>query len=116
MNANTIFKWLCDARIGSEPEVLEDQATEAACLLPVDTVDRPRRDDPASRPDPMTRCRAIEIDIADGHCPHSGLAGLTPAEKINRPKMTTNLNRANRIFRTFQGGASLSCFALQEIY
>lgn len=67
MNANMIFKWLRDPRYAPDPEVVEDQATEAACFLPVEIVDRPRRADPASPCDPMASHSAIEIDIAGGH-------------------------------------------------
>lgn len=67
MNANMIFKWLRDPRYAPDPEVVEDQAIETPCFLPVEIVDRSRNEDPAPTPDVNPAQCAIEIDIAGGH-------------------------------------------------
>lgn len=67
MNANMVFKWLRDPRYAPDPEVVDDQATEAACFLPVEIVDRPKNDDRPLTPELMPAQNAIEIDIAGGH-------------------------------------------------
>jgi len=65
MNANMIFKWLRDPRYAPDPEIVEDQAVEPPCFLPVEIVDQPRNEDTTA--DPKSVQCAIEIDIAGGH-------------------------------------------------
>jgi transposase len=67
MNANMIFKWLRDPRYAPDPNVAEDLEGDAPCFLPVEIVDRPRNDEPASISDSVSVQNAIEIDIAGGH-------------------------------------------------
>lgn len=67
MNANMIFKWLRDPRYAPAPNVAEDLGDDAPCFLPVEIVDRPRNDEPASISDSVPVQNAIEIDIAGGH-------------------------------------------------
>ena len=67
MNANMIFKWLRDPRYAPDPNSVEDLGDDAPCFLPVEIVDRPRNDEPASISDPVPVQNAIEIDIAGGH-------------------------------------------------
>jgi transposase len=67
MNANMIFKWLRDPRYAPDPNVAEDLGGDAPCFLPVEIVDRPRNDEPASISDSVPVQNAIEIDIAGGH-------------------------------------------------
>jgi transposase len=68
MNANMIFKWLRDRRYmpeaGSGAPAI---APDAAGLLPVEIIDRPRHEDPARATDPVPAAGMIEIDIAGGH-------------------------------------------------
>jgi transposase len=67
MNANMIFRWLRDPRYAPDPEIVEDQAIETPCFLPIEIVDRPRSEDIASTLDAKPAQDAIEIDIAGGH-------------------------------------------------
>jgi transposase len=67
MNANMIFKWLRDPRYAPGPEAAQDLATEEACFLPVEIVDRSRSEETASTITPTRVQSAIEIDIAGGH-------------------------------------------------
>lgn len=67
MNANMIFKWLRDPRYAPDPNVAEDLGDDVPCFLPVEIVDRPRNDEPASISAPVPVQNAIEIDIAGGH-------------------------------------------------
>jgi transposase len=67
MNANMIFKWLRDTRHAPDPNAVEDLGNDAPCFLPVESVDRPGSDEPASTSDRVPVRNAIEIDIACGH-------------------------------------------------
>jgi transposase len=68
MNANMIFKWLRDPRYAPEAEPLvEARATDVACFLPVEIVDRTESDGTAPPIDPAPGGGTIEIDIAGGH-------------------------------------------------
>ena len=67
MNASMIFKWLRDPRYAPDPNSVEDLGDDAPCFLPVEIVDRPRNDEPASISDTVPVQNAIEIDIAGGH-------------------------------------------------
>ena len=67
MNANMIFKWLRDTRHAPDPNAVEDLGDDAPCFLPVESVDRPGSDEPASTSDRVPVQNAIEIDIACGH-------------------------------------------------
>ena len=67
MNANLIHKWLRDPKYAPDPEIVEEQAVEAPCFLPVEIVDRPGANDTASARAPSSAYSAIEVDIAGGH-------------------------------------------------
>jgi len=67
MNTNLIHKWLRDPKFAPDPEIVEEQAAETPCFLPVEIVDRSRNGEPASIADPAPVQNAIEIDIAGGH-------------------------------------------------
>lgn len=67
MNANMIFKWLRDPRYAPDPDSVEDLGDDAPCFLPVEIVDRPRNEEPASTSDPVPVQNVIEINIAGGH-------------------------------------------------
>ena len=63
MNANLIFKWLRDPRYA--PELLAEP--DAACILPVEIVDRPMHENSEAVAGPVPAAGTIEIDIAGGH-------------------------------------------------
>lgn len=68
MNANMVFKWLRDPRYAPETKpVVEASATDVACFLPVEIVDRPRNDDTTPSTDPVPAASTMEIDVAGGH-------------------------------------------------
>jgi len=68
MNANMIFKWLRDPRYAPEAEpVVEANAADVACFLPVEIVDRPQDNDTPPATVPVPPAGTIEIDIAGGH-------------------------------------------------
>jgi len=67
MNANMVFKWLRDPRYTPDPEIVENQAVETPCFLPVEIVDRPKNEDTSPIPDAKPAQSAIEIDITAGH-------------------------------------------------
>jgi transposase len=67
MNANLIHKWLRDPQYALDLEIIEQQAAETPCFLPVEIVDRPRNDDTSPLFDVKPAQSAIEIDIAGGH-------------------------------------------------
>ena len=63
VNANLVFTWLRDARFAFVGTVSDEPAVEPSGFLPVQIVDRPESEGPASTPIPGT----IEIDVAGGH-------------------------------------------------
>lgn len=67
MNANLIHKWLRDPQFTPDLEIVEEQAVETPCFLPVEIVDRPGADDTAPALAPSFAHNTIEIDIAGGH-------------------------------------------------
>jgi transposase len=51
MNINLIHKWLRDPRFAPDPEIIESEAAETPCFLPVEIVDRTAAKDTASMTD-----------------------------------------------------------------
>jgi len=82
MNANLIHKWLRDPKYAPDLEIVEEQAVEAPCFLPVEIVDRPEIEDPASVHAANSVHSAIEIDIAGGH--HLKIIGSYDPEALAR--------------------------------
>ena len=82
MNANLIHKWLRDPKYAPDLEIVEEQAVEAPCFLPVEIVDRPGIEDPASVHAANSVHSAIEIDIAGGH--HLKIIGSYDPEALAR--------------------------------
>lgn len=83
MNANMVFKWLRDARYAPKAElVVEASATDAACFLPVEIVDQPRKGGAPLASDPTPRAGTIEIEIAGGH--RLRIAGAYDPEALAR--------------------------------
>ena len=67
MNANLIHKWLRDPKFAPDVEIVEEQAVETPCFLPVEIVERPGAEDPTPARATSSAQRAIEIDLAGGH-------------------------------------------------
>lgn len=82
MNANMIFKWLRDPRYTPASGVVEDQAVETPCFLPVEIVGRPWNEGATRTPTPKPAQCAIEIDIAGGH--HLRIMGGYDPEALAR--------------------------------
>lgn len=61
MIANIVFQWLRDPRYVPDPEV---PTVETPCFLPVEIVDRPRREDTSLTADAKLAQSTIEIDIS----------------------------------------------------
>ncbi len=53
-----------DHRYAPDPDSVEDLGDDVPCFLPVEIVDRPRNDEPASISALVPVQNAIEIDIA----------------------------------------------------
>ena len=67
MNTNLIHKWLRDPKFTPDREIVEEQAAETPCFLPIEIVDSTPAKDTASTTDTKPAQSAIEIDIAGGH-------------------------------------------------
>ena len=67
MNTNLIHKWLRDPKFAPDREIVEDEAAETPCFLPVEIVDRPQTKSTTPTTDATLAQSAIEIDIAGGH-------------------------------------------------
>ena len=67
MNANLIHKWLRDPKFAPDREIVEEQAVETPCFLPVEIVERLGAEEPAPALAISSAHSAIEIDIAGGH-------------------------------------------------
>lgn len=67
MNTNLIHKWLHDPKFAPDREIVEDEAAETPCFLPVEIVDQPQTKDTAPMADAAPAQSAIEINIAGGH-------------------------------------------------
>ena len=63
VNANLVFTWLRDTRFAVASASSDEAAVEPSGFLPVQIVDRPESEGPASTPGLGT----IEIDVAGGH-------------------------------------------------
>lgn len=66
MNANLIHKWLRDPKYAPDLEVVEEEAVEAPCFLPVEIVGQARTEDPTAVRAVNAAHSATEIDIAGG--------------------------------------------------
>jgi transposase len=67
MNTNLSHKWLRDPQFAPVPEIIDEQATETSCFIPVEIVDRSQSKGTAPTTDAKSARSAIEIDIAGGH-------------------------------------------------
>ena len=67
MNTNLIHKWLRDPKFTPDRELVEDEAADRPCFLPVEIVGRPQSKGTVPTSDATPAQGAIEIDIAGGH-------------------------------------------------
>ncbi|WP_299823165.1 IS66 family insertion sequence element accessory protein TnpB [uncultured Jannaschia sp.] len=63
VNANLVFTWLRDPRFAVASASTDEAVVEPSDFLPVQIIDRPESEGPASTPALGT----IEIDVAGGH-------------------------------------------------
>ena len=67
MNANLIHKWLRDPKYAPDLEIVEEEAVETSCFLPVEIVGQAGTEEPTPVRAATAAHSAIEIDIAGGH-------------------------------------------------